>query len=709
MYGSFFSFSPTITEEGSFYVIGGINVREFEADLKTAFGTTIIASRVINRQSRNTFRIHKFFMVELAWVIESMVNNTNKQKTRWFRVGLHKYNELLELIKEFTWVKTTYIDYPVPYKQIEKTLSEFTFTPTPGQREFLEQYIPVTKSFQLQGQLLDAKVGSGKSFSGLVWSRLVGKYKKIILAPKHLVKAPWESHIDKNGERYCFKEPPKYWTSLEPKGSPLEVDAEYYIFYTENIRKDNWNGIGFDKLLSTLSKNGKEPLVMVIDECHRYNTPDSQQTQGLMSFAGSKYISDTLFMSGTPIKSQGKETYPLFSVIDKYFDRFVRNDFLKMYSRDNYFLNEMLAHRLGRIKFSIPVVDGMGAAPDPEEVLVKFPGVEQFKLSAIRAEMISYVQERLAFYKKNMPNYVYDFNQYLKDYELSLGKNQEALIELAQYRNTIEYFRKNGYNNFTDSDKSKFCKYVEKHIEERLKGEDLRYFRFIAPVMKYLGLKVRGEALGNVLGKARINATSAIIEHAGLPKLINAGKKKTIIFTSYVDAIKTAEEYLIENGYNPITYYGDTKEGVEVVIKQLKDDNSVNPLITTYDSLSEGSELTMANQIIMLNAPWRDFTLTQAIARIWRKGQDTECFVYNLVMDTDGEENIMSRTIDIMEYYKEIVDQLLNGGGGLDTNVGVSTRALLDYPNINDLFPFELEAVNHRPKFNFDKITDLFR
>lgn len=954
----------TVTEKGSFYEIAGITVKYFSGDLKTAFGTTVIASRVIKQVSSNKFRIHKFFTVELAMVLDSMINNQNKNVTRYYRVGINKYNKLFELLKQTTWIKTTFEKFQS--YDVDKACRDFTFSPYPTQREFLEQYSQIKYGFQLRGVLLDAVPGSGKAnalssdiltpngfvkmgdidvgdyvigqngkptrvtaiypqgkvqlynvrfkdgrqekccidhlwtikkkgitstvntaslishfkeskeavfvpfmennydgfveddrliqnpfyigvelaknrldsipvkymnsskgyrlsilqgfvevlgeisdnrqltlridskkvldqiqylvrslggtalcvsdnvldvalkdtrslfrthpidlptlvnndvnglemvsvtlaeedyaqcitvdakdslyvctdfivthntFTSLVWSRMVSSGKTILLVPKHLVLDPWVDHLSPEGKRYCFKKPPKYWTSLD-KSNPLESDAEFLIFYTENIRKDEWDGISFEKILSTLSKGGKEPLKMIIDESHRYNELSSQQTQGMIDFASSKYISDVLFSSGTPIKAQGKETYPLFCVIDKYFDNYVRDDFVKLYSRDNYFLNEMLAHRLGRIKFTIEAIEGMDNPPEPVLVPIKFPGVEQYTLKAIRAEMVDYIQGRLLFYKNNLPNYWYDFNEYLLRYENTI-KSEEDLVELKHYRDTIDYFRKYGYNNFTDSDKSKFCKKVETKITAGLKGEDLHYFRHIAPAIKYVGLKIRGEALGNVLGKARQNAVKAVIEHANIPQLIASVKKKTVIYSTYIDAIKYTDEYLSKEGLDPVLFYSESTEPVDDILRRFSDNEKINPLITTFDSLSEGKPLLMANQLILLNSPWRQFQLKQVIARVHRKGQTEKCFIWMLDLDTGTEENVTSRSIDIMEYYTKIVDQLLGGGNGFDTGLGISTRAITEVErNIEDLVPFEIPFISYRPRLNTNSFTSMFR
>lgn len=707
MFGGFNWYDTvTITEQQSYYEIGGINVKALEADLKTIFGTTVIAGRVIKKVTNTRFKFHKFFAVEMALVFDSIVNNQNKQKTRWLRNGIHKYNQILEELKNNSWIKTTYQKY-APYN-VDKALEDFAFKPFPDQREFLDNYSNIKYGFQLKGVLLDAKPGAGKTFTGLVWSRMISKGKTIILVPKHLVNIPWVNHMHPKGTEYCFKKPPKYWTSLD-KTDPLDSDAEFYIFYTENIRKEEWNGMSFDKIISKLSKGGKEPLKMIIDESHRYNEISSQQTLGMINFASHSAISDVLFSSGTPIKAQGRETYPLFCVIDPYFDKNVRQDFLKMYGRDNYFLNEMLAHRLGRIKFTISKIEGMGTPPEPVTIPVTFPGIEKFKLSYIRNEMVAYITDRIDFYRKNMPNYWYDFNEYLKRYELTIQGDKAAIEQLSQYRTIIDYFRKHGYNNFTDSDKSKYCKRVEKFIEAQLRGEDLKYFRHIAPAIKYVGLKIRGEALGNVLGKARIEAVKAVIAHAKLPELINSVVKKTGVYTTYVDAINYTNNYLIQEGFNPVMYYGETKDPIEKLIKVLREDKTVNPLITTFESLSEGTSLTMLNQLILLNSPWRNYQLTQTIARIYRKGQDAECFVWMVDLNTEGEDNITTRSIDIMEYYTKIVDQILGGGNGFESGIGVSTRAISETPTFDSLKPFDIPFVNFRAKTTDNSFASMFR
>lgn len=1046
MFDNFFSFTPTITESGSYYVIGGITCKYFGDDLKNVYGTSVIASRVIHQLSANRMRIHKFFMLELATILDDFINNQKQTKQRSFRVSLSKYRMLYDLVKEQTWIKSTLTDYePYPLKNV---LSDFRFTPYPDQLSFLEQYRTIKYGFQLKGCLLDAAPGSGKAlwneshvltptgyvkmrkiavgdkvigangkpttvlevhpqgkkqlydvtfadgrtvrccedhlwtityngqtktqdtrtlinllhdksvpritvplmegeydgymtpseddldpyvfglllcasrqgadhikisldnrhlikpikeelyrfgyrvkkrdvkhynlqstegssmsvdefitqqglfysgpskkhiprkyfnagyttrlaiiqalmdvggaitgdsniifettskalagqgqtlirsiggiaelshriptyiiggkkkkgkliyrlaieinnpqrlfrmsdeqhklhrvapvdglkvvsivpsitgyatcikvdaedhlfvtdhytvthntYTSLVWSRMVNKGKTILLVPKHAIQDPWIEHLDVNGKRYCFKTPPKYWVSTS-KTDPRKSDAEFFIFYKEQMRKDNWEGISFNDLLINLSNHGKIPINMIIDESHNYNEITAQQTQGMVAFASNRLIQDVLSMSGTPIKSAGKETYPLFCVIDPLFDQQVRGPFLKLYSRNNYFLNEMLAHRLGRVKFTINTIRGMEDPPQPVPIKVSFPDADRFTLDNIRAEMLAYIQERIVFYNKSMPTYLYDFEGYLKSYKALISDNEVALAELTRYRQIVTHFRKNGFDTLTDGENSRYCKTVEKKIEEilQLRGEELKYFRFILPAIKYLGLKVKGEALGNVLGRARIDAINECIKHVDIVKLVKTGVKKTAFYSTYIEAINLATEILQKGGCKPVKVHSQDKGDVKGALDKINS-SQADSIVTSYETMGDAVNLTVCNQMLLLNLPWREYQQRQVIARVYRNGQDTECFVWVLELDTNGKENINTRTRDIMTYFAEQVDIIL--GNTNSTVAGATLKGEDDTEyNFNTLTPFDVSPPSFRPRFKDFSFTNIFR
>lgn len=296
---SFFHFSPQVEEVGQYYVVAGINVQAIESDLKSAFGTSVIFSRVITRLSARSFRIHRFFMVEFAWILEHLTSQRNKRTVDRYRVGMLKYKQLFDEVKEKTWIKSTYEQYPT--YDIDKALKDFKVTPYGDQREFLEDYSRIKYGYRLKGCLLDAATGSGKSICSLIWSAMISKHKTFIICPRNLITTPWLLEIDK-----AFKTPKKVWTSIDGTNILDHTDADIFIIHKEQLRDNNW-----DVAIRAITKNGKEPAKLIVDESHNFNEPNSQQSSGLISFGRNPNISDVLLMSGTPIKAQGKETYTL--------------------------------------------------------------------------------------------------------------------------------------------------------------------------------------------------------------------------------------------------------------------------------------------------------------------------------------------------------------------------------------------------------------
>ncbi|WNV45967.1 DNA helicase [Aeromonas phage AerS_266] len=704
---NFFTFSPSVEEVGSFYVVAGINVLAMEADLKTNFGTSVIFSKLVTKLTSRTFKIHRFFMVEFAWILDHLTTQKDKRTVNRYRVGMLKYRQLYDEIKEKTWIKTTFEKHPK--YDLDKALQEFAISPFADQREFLEDYSRIKYGYQLKGCLLDAVVGSGKSPTSLMWSKMISPYKTFIITPRNLITTPWLLEINK-----AFKTKKKIWTSIDGTDILDHLDADFFIIHKEQLRDNNWG-----HAIKAVTKSGKEPAKVIVDESHNYAEHNSLQSKGIVEFGTNKFISDILFMSGTPIKAQGKETYSLFATIDKFFDEKVRTAFLKLYGRDNTYLNEMLAHRLGRIKFTIPAITEMNNPPEPVVIKVKFPGVEKFTLNSIRLDMVAFINDRVKFYREHMPQYITDWEDVVKLYRSIISRDPIALHELDQYVKIVHHFRTHGYNNFTDSDKSKFAGQVEKQIESHLKGADLKYFRHIKSAVKYVGLKIRGEALGNVLGKARMDAVKETIRHADLPTLVNGVKKKTLVYTSYVEVIKELENHFELNGMKPIVVYGDNSKEIDQVVETFANDKDVNPLITTFATLREGKPMIMANQIILMNSPFRSFELKQTIARIYRRGQDEECFVYLIDLDTGSEENITSRSIDIMQWSAEQVDQLLGGGtfpgqsfqdiGPLDVSGFESREYAWDIAKLDPNLDISLEFADRSvPVFKRQYITDIF-
>ena len=80
----------------------------------------------------------------------------------------------------------------------------------------------------------------------------------------------------------------------------------------------------------------------------------------------------------------------------------------------------------------------------------------------------------------------------------------------------------------------------------------------------------------------------------------------------------------------------------------------------------------MANSMVMANSPFRSFEYDQAVARCKRLGQEENVYVNDVVLDTGDKSNISSRTIDIMQWSRAQVDELL----GFENEQLIATESL---------------------------------
>jgi superfamily II DNA/RNA helicase len=174
-----------------------------------------------------------------------------------------------------------------------------------------------------------------------------------------------------------------------------------------------------------------------------------------------------------------------------------------------------------------------------------------------------------------------------------------------------------------------------------------------------------------------------MVEYIGLADLIETAKKKTLIFTSYVQVVDKSFEYLTNLGFKPLRVYGDTNSELPNIVKRFDSEIDINPVIATFKSLSTAVPLTMANRIIMLNMPFRQHEYDQAVARCDRLGQDSEVDVFNIILDTGDKKNISSRNVDIMSWSKNQVDQILGiDSTAVDDDISLESSSennIMDY------------------------------
>ena len=542
------------------------------------------------------------------------------------------------------------------------------------QDKFIDDCIWKSKLLGLNGYLLDAPPGAGKTAASISLMEVLDADTIIVVCPKKAVNDVWDETINR-----IYKEPQSYSMSLPVLHGPskpagFDINDHFIVCHYESLGKLN------DYLKSIKIPNKK--YAVVLDESHLMNSHNSERSIQFRELVSKIDPIFCLWMSGTPIKALGTETMTMFATIDRLFDKSVYKSFLKVFGISGVYAISVMAHRLQLVRSEIKT-NGSGVEQYTHKVKVILQNGADYTLKTISNKMIDYVKERKEYYQKNAKKYEEDFFTSIDVYisEVTRGRGNTTL-----FRNELEdYLAKaktlhNGYSP-TDEKHKRYvieCNhYEDKVIIPRLPNDVKKIFRKAKSVYKYVELTIMGEALGNILGKARSRCNADMVKQlvtdakvisedgeiyqSNLPDLILNAQAKTIIFTDYVEVVKETEYQLKLKGFKPISIFGETTSGNGLALqtKIFKEDSEINPLITTYKTLSEAVPLTEANRVIFLNLPFRSGTYEQAVKRANRIGQTLDVDLFEVTLDTGEEPNISTRNEDILKWSEEQVALIL--------------------------------------------------
>lgn len=419
--------------------------------------------------------------------------------------------------------------------------------------------------------------------------------------------------------------------------------------------------------------NGK---ISVTGNCHNFNEINSQRTQALIELT-KKYVHYSLWMSGTPIKALGKEVIPLLHCIDPLFDEQCEKSFAAVFGKNSERALDILANRIGILSHTVKKEDVVSDVKLYRyQANVTLKNGDDYTLPVIRLKMKAFIEERSKYYKEKMKSFEEDYKYGIELYRSSIKNKTQEIKLLDDYLSKVHTIRK-GWDPYTMKDISRYCNTFERtKIIPMLPNDIKKAFRKAKSVYKYVNLTIMGECLGSILGKARTQCNVDIASNLGTMKLIplNYGpdlglmtldeiltnaKKKTIMFTSFVEVVTTLKAKLMEDQYRPAVVFGETNKDLPKIVESFDKEDAVNPLVATFQSLSTAVPLIMANTIIMLNIPFRDKDYVQAVARAHRKGQTEDVYVIDVLLDTGDVPNISTRSKDIATEAAQMVAKIM--------------------------------------------------
>jgi helicase SWR1 len=674
--------SPTIKEDTTKnqIIVEGINLKLVYRDFEKYIGSKMLYN-ILDKSSRWEMKFQKFYLPDMYHVVLELLNNDKFKRRIVSRSKLQKLKELFETIPLVQNIKliqnTKDEDIPVVNKSILKNIFVPGFKLFEHQDKFIDNCLFKSKLMDLRGYLLDAGPGLGKTINSIALMELLGADKIIVVCPKKAVIDVWEETINR-----IYSKPQTYNLSIDSvKGGKVKLanfslDSKFMVCHFEAL----------DKLVASLRNIPNARYGIVLDECHGLNSYKSQRSTLFREL--NKIVNPyfCLWMSGTPLKALGSETMTMFETIDKLFTPSVVKSFTSVFGISGVYAASVMANRLQLVKATIKA-QGSGVEQFTYQSKVVLPDAWKYTLSTIREEMKKYIRERTAFYNEFREEYIEEYFESIEEFKANLGSNFDTKMQIA----LDEYLAKtkelhNGYNPTSPVHKQYIidCNYFEdKVIIPILSNKTKKIFRKAKSVYKYVELTIIGETLGNVIGRKRTECNKAIVEamaksftvvneesketyETNLSEVIRDAEAKTLIFTDYVDVLKRCNEILTEEGFHPITIFGETTTtiGLSNQVKQFKENSKINPLITTFKTLSEAVPLTEANTVIFLNLPFRSGTYDQAVKRANRIGQTKDVHLYEVTLDTGGEENISTRNLDILKWSEEQVSILMGDKKG---------------------------------------------
>lgn len=640
----------TVVEKRDNVYIEGIKLFNLHRYLKTMYKASAFMEKFLTFNINNGWfnatscAIHKFFIPELVFILQRAVRDYYAPAN---------FTAVCNAVIENTWYKNTQTEMTTEVDM--RAVLNAKRKPLPYQQEFIEKiYYQKKTQFQLKGYLLAFEPGLGKTTTSILLSEGLHKKHVIVIAPKSVVKNVWPTEIEETLDNK------KIWI-IDDNINNITPETNFVIINYEAI----------DKIIDRVNKVfDKSSTMIVVDECHNFKDIKSQRTNSLINLATLMECKDILLMSGTPIKALGVECMPIFKLLDNFYDAKVE-DSLKEFCRYPKIMNELLHNRLGIMMFR-KLKEEVLTLPNKieEDISIKLTNGDEYTLEIVKQKARAFYEERLTYYKQHKKEFEKDFLDCLAYFEdHCLAPNEYA--EYSEYRKKVKIIRemniKSGFGlggnlGIMIKEVNDYDKQV---IVPRLPNDLKKKFRNSKTVYKYVTLKVTGEVIGILINDLRKKMTSQLIGTEVI-NVIKHAKKKTILFSNYSDSLVEAVNKCKANGLKPMLIDGSNSTEAKTLVAKFKQDDSINPLVASIKVMSTGHTINEANTVVFLNVPFRSVDYEQARDRCYRIGQDTDVYIYRLVLDTGKDPNLSTRMQDILAWSKDQFGQIVDGADSSD-------------------------------------------
>lgn len=655
IFGSLFS-KIIIDNKSKSMKIKGINYDKFLLRIKDMYN-----SRGVSNLFGINYTKLSQFMYKHEKINKRDMKITNLEVPLFFALEIYKifidmgsyynlpyYKIVADKIYKNTWISKYEKRNKIHVNSNMSNLSNLAFMPQPYQKEFIDQYQTLKYVYDLEGYILSFDQGLGKTFTSIgIYETMPYEISQVIIvAPNSTLQANWALEI----KQYY----PKYKDNDELWKKDVYVYNNNKFKYNPDCKFVIVNMDSIPKIYQYAKKSG---VMIIVDECHNFRNMNSLRSKDLIKLKQITQSKDCLLLSGTPIKATPDELIPALMMIDPYFSQDMAEIYKKAFDDDSATISSVVKARYGRViyrktkeealalpkknildlELSIPNWQDYTVAKCKKDIKEIFRAKYEEKYANIKPLMNEYNE----FVAKYSTATTYETKQYLKYINMTTQTGRD--MDIHEYRQEVykTFLKDYVYPNITDQNDFKRLKYVES--------------QYI-----YMRESAMGYAIGQVLPKARTNVYIDLYKNNKdkIIRMINDCSKKTIIFSPFLGVVNYINDDLAKSGIGSVKIIGETKDRMDVALK-FKNEDVIDVLCATTQTLSTGVTLTEASQMFFFGTPFRSADFNQACDRIYRIGQTSDVYIYTVLLQSP-QKNITQRIKEIMDWSDAMFNSLIN-------------------------------------------------
>ena len=679
-FSAFISTKIIIDEKENKIFIKGINYAKFLVRIKDMYETKSVNKLFTKNYTPFTQKLwekkkipgykRKVTNLEVDLFFASELYNILMQLGDYY--NLRYYRRMAEYIKKNTYLDNLdkNLDVKVDINRLNSILND-AYKPKDFQEEFIKKYFEYKEIYDLDGYILSFDQGLGKTFTAACISELIHPDQTIIVCMNTL-KENWANELRLYFKKYNDIERFKREVYVYGVSKPKEYskDTRYIIVNNESINK-----------IFPLVKNTNSTMI-IVDESQNFRNLDSLQTKNMLKLKQITKSKDNLMMSGTPIKANPSEIVPAMMMIDRTFTLDLAKLYIKAFTSNTDTLSDVVQTRFNRTIYR-KTKDQVLDLPSKTVTNFKleYKDEDPYLMINVKKRVADRFQEILESYKDEVDSVKDEFR------ETTLKYSSQDRTTTLDYIKFVD--KGQDYESVHDSLYDLYDGFIKNNVYPNIKDKDeLKRYKYVVSVYVYITQKCFFLAMGEVLPKVKAKAFNELYDNNKdlIYKMINNNPKKTVIFSTIVEVVDHICDDLNKNDIKAVKITGSVKNRMDI-INQFREDDTVDVLVATSQTMGTGVTLVEANQMMVFCPPYRKADFDQACDRIYRIGQTHPVNIYNIIGSTSSKD-ITTRMTDILDWSDQMVSSVLDNivneealiekYKGEDTNMIMFEEAIYD-------------------------------